>query len=403
MYRLTPDMTNTREALNEPVAQTLTSIIQVLAEGRQIDVRDMALILGGHGEQFVGHADMRSMDPSEEEIADYVRQCLDNEYLVFKHQVGLAAIAIYPGPNWPTSTRGAIAMAIRDELTRREREAYDEARKQDPSLPEEYESRYQPIVGCYPRPTDCGITVMLSQYDPNHKPLELKLPTRSRAQGMSQRLAELAASPAQPPHGGDRAFPPAGGKADFSTPREGAPTAPSHPTNGFRATWPVTVHRTTLRFSEFMDSLRHNDPSAIALAAGEVDLTKVSLPTSGVKSVVNEERFARLLADQKFSPSWRKFLLDEYLREHPVVLQRDGQIRSGPLPWKKRTLKTVEPEALAGLNEKSVGDGDRELLKLLQTVFKVWGADETRFCQAQIKASLDHSGELPAAAAAHTA
>jgi hypothetical protein len=377
-------------AMNLSCARTLGNLIRMLAEGEKVDFNDMARVLGGRGRLFFGHVDIESSEaPTEEQLSREVESCMSSPYVKFDGQFGPGIVTVNAAQTWSKRTAGQIRNLISAEIERR-----DKQRHFKQNVGGEFESQYDPApVDPYVVPSGWGFTVLIAEHDPNHEPLDLDITVEAADEPAA---IEVTA----PPQGGNRALPPSGGRAVSHPTPEGATTASPHPaTHAPNGAQPATVHRSTLRFSEFMDNLRRNDPAAAALASGEPDLNQVSLPTSGVKSVVNEERFAKLLGD-KFSPSWRTLLLDRYVEESRPVL-RDGEVRLGV--FKKTTLKTIDPAQLSEAQEKMVGENDKAGLKVLQNVCRLWGPEAVSSVQARIASSSEPSVAAAVPATAHSA
>jgi cell division GTPase FtsZ len=85
------------ERMNLPIARGLRGLLYVLWDLSQVDPSDLSILLAGHGRMRIGFAELDPADtgePTDEQIAEAVRQCWQNAYCAFSRPVGTSLVCI---------------------------------------------------------------------------------------------------------------------------------------------------------------------------------------------------------------------------------------------------------------------------------------------------------------------
>lgn len=308
------------ERMNVPIARGLRGLLYVLSDLSEVDPSDLCTLGAGPGRFRIGFGELDpapGSDPSDSQIDEAGRQCLDNAYYSFTKPVGTSLVCIQG--DWSNIADGKIKRRLGTLA----------AGKAEQSV---YNPLYaRPSHG--PRPW--GVTALFAEHTGIHEPLEVDWPLRNRVS-----LPQPAQTSTKEP-------------IAVVVSVEPAPGAPSFPT-----------------FRDLCLGINRRDPAALALAGNGVS-PEIPLNCAELRKLIGTVWFRSVFAH--LSQEWRDRLLNTLLESSPLP---DHMVRIGR--HNLHVSGTTYEELKRVATETVLPDAIRADLQLLVAVGTLWGPDEMK-------------------------
>jgi cell division GTPase FtsZ len=315
------------ERMNRPIARGLRGLMYVLSDLSQVDPSDLSMLFAGGGRLRMGFAEIdppMGQEPSEDQVAEAVRQCWQNSYYSFSKPVGTSLVCIQG--HWSNVVDAGIKGGL--------------AAMASAGIPETF---YTPLYArAVQAPKPWGVTALFAEETGMHAPLDIDwgaarrsdpLPN-VRAHARDVHPSPVVQRPADPV---DRSESPSKAIVTFST------------------FWDLAV------------AMNRSDRAALALARSSA-ATGIPIETGEVRKLLGTMWFRGVVP--QFSEEWRRRVLDALVNSTPMtdhLLKVDHRgVRLSELNYAQ--LSDV-------VKRVSVPDAARADVDLLMSVGRLFGGD----------------------------